>query len=446
MHKTEAMCDHGRAGPPEAAGYAAAMATNGDMNRADVLIAGAGLNGLTAALLLAEAGATVLVVDPTPRERLAHPDYDWRTTAIAQGAMRILERVGAWDRAWSGGAIRHIRIVDGASPLFLHYDGGWLDEGDLGCIVPNANLRRRLFEAADADARIQMALGVGVETADRTADQVAARLTDGGRVSARLLVGADGRGSPTRKAAGIDERVHDYGQTAIVATAAHAEPHGGSAHERFLPSGPFAILPLPDAGPDDPEALWPHRSSIVWTDKSEMAARMLELARPDLDRELARRFGAQFGELASVGPIGSFPLRLTLSTRMTDRRLALVGDAARAIHPIAGQGFNLGLRDSAELAGQVGDRLALGLDPGAPDLLAAYAAARTVDAAGLTAATHAINRLFSNDMPPLELARRLGLAAVEATPPLKRFFMRHAMGLAGRSATLAGDGPISQDR
>lgn len=422
------------------------MAINGDTTHTDVLIAGAGLNGLTAALLLAEAGATVLVVDPTPRKRLAHPDYDWRTTAIAQGAMRILERVGAWDRAWSGGTIRHIRIVDGASPLFLHYDGDWLDEGDLGCIVPNASLRRRLFETADVADRIQLALGVGVEAAERSADRVAARLTDGRGVSARLLVGADGRGSPTRKAAGIAERAHDYGQTAIVATAAHAEPHGFSAHERFLPSGPFAILPLPDAGPDEPEAPWPHRSSIVWTDRTEIAARMLELARSDFDQELARRFGEQFGDVASVGPIGSFPLRLTLSARMIDRRLALVGDAARAIHPIAGQGFNLGMRDSAELAGRVGERLALGLDPGAPDLLSSYAAARAVDAAGLTAATHAINRLFSNDLPPLELARRLGLAAVEATPPLKRFFMRHAMGLAGRSATLAGDGAISQDR
>jgi len=407
---------------------------------ADILVAGAGLNGLTAALLFADAGARVAIADPAPEATLADPDYDWRTTAIAQGAMRILERVGAWESAWAGGAIQDIRIVDGDSPLFLHYDGEALGEGDLGCIVENAALRRRLFAAAKEAPGIALHLGQGLAAFEQDADGVAARLDDGRAIRSRLLVGADGRNSPVRKAAGIGERVHDYGQVSIVATAAHAYPHGGVAHERFLPAGPFAILPLPDAA--DGAAPWPHRSSIVWTEEAALAQRTLKLERADFDRELARRFGNHYGEVRTVGPIGGFPLRLVVSHAMTGQRLALVGDAARAIHPIAGQGFNLGLRDSAELAARVADRLALGLDPGAPDVLSAYARARMQDVAGLLAATHGTNLLFSNESPPLKHARRLGLAAVQATPPLKRFFMRHAMGLAGRAGDLAGGKPV----
>ena len=408
---------------------------------ADVLVAGAGLNGLTAALLLAEAGAQVAIVDPTPADRLAQPTGDWRTTALAQGAMRVLARVGAWDDAWSGGEIRDIRIIDGESPLILHYDGDSLAEGALGCIVPNADLRQRLYEAVAANPRIVLIAGAGIDRFNAEPDRLTATLADGAIVQARLLVGADGRGSSVRKLAGIGQRAIDYKQTAIVATAAHAEPHRATAHERFLSAGPFAILPLPDDAPDA-RLPGPHRSSIVWTDSADMAARMLALDRAAFDKELAARFGDQFGAVASVGPIGSFPLGLTISHRMTGPRLALVGDAARAIHPIAGQGFNLGLRDSAELARRIAERLALGLDPGASDLLTGYAAARMTDAAGLIAATDSLNRLFSNRLPPLRHARRLGLAAVNGTPPLKRLFMRHAMGLAGRAAALAGGRPV----
>lgn len=408
--------------------------------RTDVLISGAGLNGLAAALLLAEAGADVTVVDPTPRARLEHPDYDWRTTAISQGAMRILDRVGAWDRAgWAAGAITDIRIIDGDGPLFLHYEGAELKEGNLGCIVPNAQLRRRLFYAVIASPLINLRCETGVEALDLSAATAQATLSDGSQIMARLMVGADGRGSPTRGLAGINERSFDYGQISIVCTAAHAEPHRGVAHERFLPSGPFAILPLPDS--DDGKAS-PHRSSIVWTERADLAERLLKLEKPEFDAELAKRFGDHYGKVESTGPVGSFPLKLVAAESMTGQRLALVGDAARSIHPIAGQGFNLGLRDSAELAQRVSDRLVLGLDPGAPDVLSGYSAARLNDAASLVAATDSLNRLFSNRVPPLRLMRMLGLGAVQATPPLKCLFMRHAMGLAGRAKDLAGGRPI----
>ena len=410
------------------------------MSSTDILVAGAGLNGLTAALLLAETGARVVVVDPSPREKLAHPDYDWRTTAISQGAMRILQSVDAWDAGWAGGEIRDIRIVDEDSPTFLHYDGDVLAEGALGCIVPNALLRRRLFEAVTHHPKIDLLLGVAIQSFEAGPSHIRATLTDEATVKGRLLVGADGRGSPSRKAANIGERVIDYKQISIVATAAHEHPHNGAAHERFLPGGPFAILPLPDAQNSD--APWPHRSSIVWTEGAALAARMLALDRKDFDGELALRFGDQFGRIHSVGPIGSFPLKLVLAERMTAQRLALVGDAARAIHPIAGQGFNLGLRDSAELSARIREQMTLGLDPGAPDLLAGYAAARLQDSARLVTATDGLNRLFSNTLWPLRHSRRLGLLAVESLPPIKRHLMRHAMGLAGRAAMLAGDKPV----
>ncbi len=406
----------------------------------DFLVAGAALNGLTAALSLAERGGRVVLVDPAPYARLADASYDWRTTAVAQGSMRILDRLGAWDPAWVGGAIREIRIADADDPRWLHYDGAALDEGELGCITPNALLRRRLFDAVQAAPGISLRPEAAVVDIDAGGDGVMVRLSDGGLVRARLVVAADGRNSPLRKLAGIAERTVDYRQISIVATAAHALPHGGVAHERFLPGGPFAILPLPDAADDDtPAAPGPHRSSIVWTEAEDLARRMLDLPRADFDRELARRFGGQFGDVASVGPIGSYPIRLTFAERMTAPRLALVGDAARAIHPIAGQGFNLGIRDSAELAERVGERMTLGLDPGAPDVLGAYAAARLPDVAGLTAATDSLNRLFSNAIPPVREARRFGLAAVQRSSYLKGMFMRHAMGLVGRSARLAGD-------
>lgn len=403
----------------------------------DVLISGAGLNGLAAALLLNEAGARVTVIDPAPRARLADPDYDWRTTAVAQGVMRVLDRVGAWDaKAWAGGAITDIRIIDGDGPLFLHYDGSELASGDLGCVVPNAHLRRKLFEAVEAADGIDIRFEAGLEALSLGPMSARATLSDGSVVEARLMVGADGRGSPARRLAGISERIFDYGQTAIVCTAAHESPHNGVAHERFLPSGPFAILPLPDS--DDGEAA-PYRSSIVWSEQKDIAAYMLELDRPAFDAELAQRFGDHYGEICSTGPIGAFPLKLVLSKSMTARRLALVGDAARGIHPIAGQGFNLGLRDSAELAARVAARMQLGLDPGAPDMLSQYSAARLSDVASQVIATDSLNRLFSNDIAPVRLLRMLGLGAVQATPPLKRLFMRHAMGLAGRAGVLAGD-------
>ncbi|MEK9725336.1 MAG: FAD-dependent monooxygenase, partial [Rhodospirillaceae bacterium] len=248
----------------------------------------------------------------------------------------------------------------------------------------------------------------------------------GATVRARLAVAADGRASATRVAAGIGVTSWTYDQTAIVCTVRHDRHHGGIAHERFLPAGPFAILPLagdpPDAG---------NRSSLVWTERADLAPAMMALDEAGFTAEVARRFGDFLGGLEAAGPRYSFPLGLQFAERMIAPRLALAGDAAHAMHPIAGPGVYKGLRDVAALAEVLVDAHRLGLDLGAQTVLERYARWRRFDNTLMLAATDGLNRLFSNDALPLRLARDLGLAAVDRLPPVKRLFMRHAMGLVG---------------
>jgi 2-octaprenyl-6-methoxyphenol hydroxylase len=245
-------------------------------------------------------------------------------------------------------------------------------------------------------------------------------LAGGGRILAPICVAADGRNSALRAAAGIKCVSWDYRQTGIVCTVAHERPHRGTAQERFLPAGPFAILPMTG-----------NRSSLVWTERADLAPAILALAADEFLAELALRFGDHLGRLSVVGPRWSYPLSLHHAESYVDRRLVLVGDAAHGIHPIAGQGLNLGLRDVAALAEVLVDAGRLGLDLGQADVLERYQRWRRVDVLSLSAVTDLLNRLFSNDIAPVKLVRDLGLAAVNALPPLKRVFMRHAMGSTG---------------
>jgi len=245
-------------------------------------------------------------------------------------------------------------------------------------------------------------------------------LRDGRTVSGRLLVAADGKGSRLREAAGIRALRRIYRQQSLIATVTHERPHRGVAVEHFLPAGPFAILPMLG-----------NRSSIVWTDQADRVAQLLTLDQDGFDAEIARLFGSWLGPVKSVGPRAAYPLEVMLALRTTSERLALVGEAAHVVHPIAGQGWNLGLRDTAVLAELIVDTCRLGLDPGAEHVLSQYEARRRGDTLALLAATDGLNALFSNDLAPVRVARRLGLAAVDRLPPVKRLLMRQAMGLAG---------------
>jgi 2-octaprenyl-6-methoxyphenol hydroxylase len=399
------------------------MASN---NSFDVIIAGGGLVGLTLGHALAAGGLSTLVVDRESPAVAAADAFDGRASAIAWGSARALQALGLWDLvAPQACPILDIRVSDGPSRLFLHYDHRDVGDRPLGFILENRFLRRALLARLPESPRLTLNAPAEVERIESSDASVTARLGDGRTIVASLVVAADGRNSPLREAAGIGVVTWPYAQTGIVATVAHERPHRNVAHERFLPAGPFALLPLPGT----PEA--PHRSSIVWTERAELAEHVLGLDDDGFNAAMTRRFGDTSGALRILGRRWAYPLSLMHAERYVDRRLALVGDAAHGIHPIAGQGLNLGLRDVAALADVLVDARRLGLDIGQADVLERYQRWRRFDAMALIAVTDGLNRLFTNDLAPVRFVRDLGLATVDALPALKRVFMHHAMGTLG---------------
>lgn len=395
--------------------------------RSDILIAGGGLVGNALAIAAARAGMAVTVADPLPRAQQLHANFDGRTSAISQGSVRVLTQLGAWPHiAPHAQAIHDIRVCEANLPGFVHYSDR--DVGaPFGYIVENNQLRRGLYLALEATA------GIGF-TEDRVVQfeanehRVTATLESGASLDAALLVAADGRFSGLREQAGIHARSIGYGQAAIVCVIEHALPHHGLALEKFFPAGPFAALPLIDRD-------GVHRSGIVWTESLQHAPKYLALSDQEFDAELQRRLGAAehcvWGAAKSVGKRFSYPLALVHAEQFIAPRFALVGDAAHGIHPIAGQGVNLGYRDVAVLAQLLSEQHALGLDLGAHTMLARYQRWRRFDSVSMTASTDLLNRLFSNAVPGLSLLRRAGLSAVNRMPRLKQHFMQHAMGLIG---------------
>ena len=390
----------------------------------DVCVVGAGPIGASLACSLAASGLQVAVVDRAALPPMEHPAFDGRAYAIAAGSRALLEDAGVWDRLpIEPCPMLDIRVSDGrvggrASSLFLHFDHadagagpfGWLVEARSLRMALNAQLHERLAGRvfAPAEALVQRSQGgAGITGAG------------GPVIHARLVVAAEGREAPLRKQAGIGVTRLRYRQRALVAAVAHEQPHHGVALEHFLPAGPFAQLPMTGS------ADMPHLSAIVWTETAELAPRMLALPDAPFAREISRRMGSHLGALRPVGRRWMYELGALHAHRYVAERLVLVGDAAHGIHPIAGQGLNLGLRDALALA----ELLRGAADPGDPALLAAYQARRRPANLLMLGATHGLARLFSTNTALVRTVRDLGIAAVHRMPGLKRGFMRQAMGM-----------------
>ncbi len=402
----------------------------------DVLIAGGGLNGTSLALALASGGLDVTIVDPAPRDVRENPVFDGRSYALALTSQRLLKVLGVWDRvATEAQPILEIKVTDGRagegpSPFVLEFDHAEIEEGPMGYMVEDRFLRRALLERVSETGSVTQLEGA-VSDHNAIDGGVLAALSDGTSLRARIIVGCDGKGSPTAARDGIRRQGWQYGQTALVCAIEHEKPHHGVAHQFFMPPGPLAILPLPG-----------NRSSIVWSETEANAARIQSLDDAGYLEVLRPRFGDFLGEIGLAGKRWTYPLALSMALSFVGERMALVGDAAHAMHPIAGQGLNAGLKDVAALAEVLADARRRGEDIGRPEVLERYQLWRRFDTTTLLMATDFFNRLFSNDNGLLRFARDLGMGAVNAMPGLRRAFIREAAGLSGDLPRLLKGQPV----
>jgi 2-octaprenyl-6-methoxyphenol hydroxylase len=401
-----------------------------DAQRIDVLIGGAGFAGLALAIALRQGLApsfSVAVADPA----LAGTAKDGRASAIVAAARRLFQTIGVWQTIEAQPILDMVvtdsRLADVVRPVFLSFDGDVEPGEPFAHMVENGPLLAALAaKAKDEGVTLRPAAVTDLKFAtDRASDRTNVRLSNGDALAARLVVAADGAHSAIREHAGIASHGWSYGQSAIVTTVAHERDHHGRAEEHFLPAGPFAILPLTR------DAAGGHRSSIVWTEQAQEAARIVALPDAEFHTELERRFGLHLGEIAAVGPRRVHPLGLSVARAFIADRLALVGDAAHVIHPVAGQGLNMGLKDVAALAEVIVDAVRLGLDPGSLAVLERYQRWRRFDTMAMGIATDGLNRLFSNQSDVLRLVRDVGLGLVDRLPALKHLFIREAAGLVG---------------
>ncbi len=393
----------------------------------DILIVGGGMVGATLGIALSGAGLKVTLADRLEAKADTAKSYDGRASAIANGSVNILKGIGVWPYLEvNASPIWDIRVADGhplrgVSPLFLHYDHSDVGECPFGFIIENRSVREALRTVASDCKSLKLVDSANVVSVKRGSFGVSAETDTGMRLNASLLIAADGRGSQIRNGAGIKTRVKMYDQKSIVCNVRHERDHAGTAVELFLPGGPFAMLPMTE-----------HRCNVVWTERIDLVDHYMALTEEKFLKELSQRFGGWLGKIDLVSPRHLYPLGMLHAERYTSQRLAIVGDAAHSIHPIAGQGLNLGLRDVAALAELIVDTARLGGDVGSNNILARYERWRRFDNFVLITVTDSLNRLFSNDIGPLRLSRDMGLAIVDKLPLMKKFLMRHAMGQVGK--------------
>ncbi len=403
----------------------------------DILIVGGGLNGPALALALAQAGHSVCVIDALNEKVRKNAAFDGRSYALALASQRLLAAIGVWDKvADKAQPMLEIKVTDGhagdgPSPFFMHFDHAEIEEGPMGYLVEDRHLRRAFLDTmAEVDGITQLD---GKTVVAQTVNQggVTVTLDDGTTLTGKVLVGCDGRRSGTAERAGIKRTGWAYGQTALVCAIAHDLPHHGIAHQFFMPPGPLAILPLTG-----------NRSSIVWSERTDVAEQINALDDQAYLQVLRPRFGDFLGEIRLEGQRFTYPLDLTIANSFVADRLALVGDAAHGMHPIAGQGLNAGLRDVGALAETLVLAAQRGEDIGSQLVLERYQQWRRFDTATLAMATDVFNRLFSNDNPLLRLGRDIGMGVVGAVPGLRRNFVREAAGLTGDLPKLLQGRPI----
>ena len=404
------------------------------MDRADVIIFGGGLVGLALASALDSSGLSSIVVDPADPSLRRDAAFDGRTSAVSSSSMRMLDAIGVGPHlAESGCPIARIAVADGLEPGGLHFDAE--DQEPLGFMHENRHLRAALHDRAAAGKNIWLMWKSRVTNAERHPSGVTVSLEDGRRLHAPLLVAADGRNSATREAAGINIARWKYDHQAIVSVLRHAQPHGHVAYEIFYPTGPFALLPMNDD-------VGGHRSAIVWSVPNEDAAGWLSLSDEDFAAEAQSTMGGFLGLVEMLAPRSSYPLGFHHAAQITAERLALVGDAAHAIHPIAGQGLNLGFRDAAALAQVLVEGARLGLDLGDSQLLDRYQRWRSLDALSVAFATDTLTRLYGVPGKTASAVRRFGMGLVGRISPLRNRLMSEARGTSGDLPLLLRGLPI----
>jgi len=404
------------------------------MDRADVIIFGGGMIGLALASALDSSGLSAIVVDPADPAPRVGASFDGRISAVSSSSMRMLRTIGVADHlAEPGCPIRRIAVADGLAPGGLHFDAE--DDEPLGWMHENRNLRAALHARADAGRNVWLLWKSKVDTVDRGDFGVKVDLADGRALAAPLLIAADGRNSAAREAAGIRVARWKYDNQAIVSVPRHQQPHAHVAYEIFYPSGPFALLPMTDdkAG---------HRSAIVWSVPEEDAAGWLSLNDEDFAAEAEAAMGGFLGKIAMLAPRSSYPLGFHHAAQITANRLALVGDAAHAIHPIAGQGLNLGFRGVAALAEVLVEGARIGLDLGDLQLLDRYQRWRSLDALSVAFATDTLTRIYGVPGNTASAIRRFGMGLVGRISPLRNRLMSEARGTSGELPLLLRGLPI----